>query len=78
MDGICHLGVRQLGIVYQLHFSVRDQGFGSTKTFDKEKACVWLINSIPKSSLQEWMGVADFSGTESKKCTTKTLKFRMM
>ena len=62
VDGMCHLGVSQLIIVYKIQFSVRDGWVkfkvSVSQTFDEEKARVFCSEIY---GLQEQMSVTDFS-----------------
>ena len=64
LDGVHHLGVIQLNLVFIIFIVLCDMDesssrFGMPKTFDEEKECV--INSVPKSTVYlEQMAITDF------------------
>ena len=64
LDGMCHLGVIQLNLVFIIFsflcdMDVSSSRFQTPKTFDEEKECVQFCSEI--YSLQEQMSITDFS-----------------
>ena len=66
LDGMCHLGVIQLNLVFIIFsflcdMDVSSSRFQTPKTFDEEKECV--INSVLKSTVykNKFMSITDFS-----------------